>query len=161
MEDDPSYDITIARVSGHAPVSDAHLIGVVVAALRRQSVPSARVSIALVDDATIAHLNKRHLHHPDPTDVLAFDLRDEVSTIDSPGPNVDGEIVISVDAAAREAKRRCHGVAEEIALYAVHGTLHLLGYDDNSHEDAERMHQVEDEIFISLGVGPVYADEGQ
>ena len=70
-------------------------------------------------------------------------------------------MVRSGDAAARGAKRRWHGVAEEIALYAVHGTLHLLGYDDNSHEDAERMHQVEDGILISLGVGPVYADEGQ
>ena len=43
-----------------------------------------------------------------------------------------------------------------LALYAVHGTLHLLGYDDTRQADAARMHDVEDEILTAMGLGAVY-----
>ena len=93
--------------------------------------------------------------------MLAYDLRDRNGD-DSPrsvGDGIDGEIVVSVDAAAREAEARGHGIDLELALYVVHGTLHLLGYDDRSANEAARMHTLEDEILASLGLEPVYRRE--
>jgi probable rRNA maturation factor len=49
-------------------------------------------------------------------------------------------------------------VEAELALYAVHGTLHLLGYDDRRKADAKRMHDMEDEILSSIGWGPIFAE---
>ena len=69
---------------------------------------------------------------------------------------IDGEIVMSVETASREVKRLGHTVQAELALYAVHGTLHLLGYDDRTATEANLMHAVEDEILEAMGFGAVY-----
>lgn len=167
MEDDPPYDIAIVRVSKSVedrPIADAPLQEAIKATLIRHKAPTAQISVALVDDAEMAELNRRHLNHQGPTDVLAFDLRDDgVARLahqnDSHCGRLEGEIVISVDTAAREARRRGHGIDAEAALYVVHGVLHLLGYDDHVEQDAARMHAVEDEILSSLGMGPVFQAE--
>ncbi len=155
MEDEPEYDITIARVSGQAGIGGTRLIGAIEGALRRQRVSRAVISVALVDDAEMAHLNKRHLGHEGSTDVLAFNMGDDAAG-DATRAVIEGEIVISVDTAAREADRRKHSLEAELALYAVHGTLHLLGYDDQDEQKAARMHRVEDEVLASAGLGRVY-----
>ncbi len=131
MEDDPSYDISIAREDGRQPVSDDCLIGVVRATLIHHAVTRAEISIALVSDDHMATLNETHLDHEGPTDVLTFDLSDRAPSADptKPPTTVDGEIVLSTDTASREAKARDHELDAELALYAVHGMLHLLGYD--------------------------------
>ncbi len=61
--------------------------------------------------------------------------------------------------AHREARRRHHSTDAELMLYAVHGTLHLLGYEDSQPESAQQMHRTEDAILSELGVGPVYSAE--
>ena len=159
MEDDPTYDIAIVRsgVSGDAPAADEIIREAVRAALRRHEVRTAKIGVALVDDAHIADLNARHLNHEGPTDVLTFDLRDETDTdAESPAVDVEGDIVMSIETAAAQARQRGHGTDAEAALYAVHGVLHLLGYDDHDEWDAVRMHTVEDEILSSVGIGAVY-----
>lgn len=118
--------------------------------LERHQVASARVSVIGVGDPRMAQLNKKHLGHPGSTDVLTFDLSDG-------GAEIEGEIVISLDTARREAKRRGHSASAEAALYAVHGVLHLLGYDDHEPRRAARMHRMEDEILASVGLRAVYA----
>ncbi len=158
MEDDPTYDLSIARVSGRAPVCEATLRSAMVAALRHHQVHQARINVALVDDAAMAELNNAHLGRIDSTDVLAFDLCDEP---DHNGGHfdrgrIDGEIVVSLETAGREASARGHSLDSEVALYVVHGTLHLLGYTDNRTEDADVMHKQEDEILSRVGAGPVY-----
>lgn len=158
MEDESDYDIAIARVGGQAQVSDERLMAAIRATLRRHQASRGRISVALVDDAHISRLNEIHLKHQGPTDVLAYDLRDgtgKESLFSSDG-EIDGEIVVSVDCAAREAEARGHDVDLELALYVVHGTLHLLGYDDRTQKEATRMHDLEDEILVSLGLGPVF-----
>lgn len=97
----------------------------------------------------MALLNERHLGHHGSTDVLTFDLGDG-------GADIEGEIVISLDMARREAKRRGHSAQAEVALYAVHGVLHLLGYDDHDPRHAARMHRMEDEILQACGMGKVF-----
>jgi probable rRNA maturation factor len=154
MKDRSPYEVRITRAARGAPKVAAGLRRAIRAVLRRHTVVSARISVALVDDTDMARLNRDHLGHEGPTDVLSFDLRDAVN-----GKNaIDGEIVLSLDMAARKARQRGHSVEAELALYAVHGTLHLLGYDDRRKADAKRMHDMEDEILSSIGWGPVFAE---
>ena len=171
MEEEPEYEIAIIRVSGDAPACDERLQNAIEEALRRHSTSRARLSVALVDDAHMARLNELHLDHTGPTDVLAFDLSDEASIranrahagseAHAARPTLDGDIAISVDTAAREAAQRGHSIEAELALYALHGTLHLLGYDDKNEQDAARMHAFEDDILTTIGFGPVYGARAQ
>ena len=168
MDEEPAYHIAIAPVSGDAPGCEAILRRAIEATLRRHRTPGARISVGLVDDAHIAHLNQLHLNRKGTTDVLSFDLRDAPSTPtvsnkepkrvtpDTTDGPVEGEIVLSVDTAAREARQRGHSLDAELALYAVHGTLHLLGYVDRQESDAARMHDMEDSILSEIGLGSVY-----
>jgi len=148
-----AFIIPFARRSVEVPKVEAKVRKAIRAALRRHGVVRARISVALVNDATMAQLNRDHLGHNGPTDVLCFDLRDEASEKNT----IDGEIVMSVDMAVKQARERGHAVEAELALYAVHGTLHLLGYDDRRKADAAHMHEMEDEILSSIGFGAVYA----
>ncbi|MEK9137871.1 MAG: rRNA maturation RNase YbeY, partial [Bacteroidota bacterium] len=77
--------------------------------------------LAFVDNREIRKINRTFLKHDFATDVLSFLLGDG---------NLLGEVVISTEYAAREAKRHGLAVEEELLRYVAHGTLHLLGYDD-------------------------------
>ena len=160
MEDDSEYDIAITSECEHVPHPAGLLRTAINTTLSRHGAPAAQISVALVDDDRIAQLNEHHLGHDDPTDVLSFDLSDRKDADNKKktgeGAPVEGEIVVSVDTASREAHKLGHSVDAELTLYVVHGTLHLLGYDDGSRADADRMHEMEDVILGSLGLGPIY-----
>ena len=157
MDDAPSYDITVTEpdhvvsIADWPPIDAAALRAVVVAVLRRHGIRRARIGLVVLDDGEIARLNKAYMNHEGPTDVITFDMRDT-----SEGECVDGEIVVSAQTALRQAAARGHGLVDELSLYAVHGVLHLLGYDDHGDEQAERMHKVEDEVLTSMGIGAIY-----
>jgi probable rRNA maturation factor len=154
MKDRSPYEVRITRTARGAPNVGARLRRAIRAVLHRHTVVSAHISVALVDDTEMARLNRDHLGHEGPTDVLSFDLREEGDGKTA----IDGEIVLSLDMAARQARNRGHSVEAELALYAVHGTLHLLGYGDRRKADAKRMHDMEDEILSSIGWGPIFAE---
>jgi len=156
MDDDAEYDITVTQLHGDPPQPDNSVTAAVAATLRRHGTRSATVGVAIVDDPHIAALNRHHLNHDGPTDVLSFDLRGDRNESTETPRDVEGDIVVSLDTAYREARRRAHGVEAELALYAVHGTLHLLGYDDADDAQAARMHEMEDEVLTSIGFPPVY-----
>ena len=118
---------------------------------RRFSVASAAVSIAIVDDAAIAVINKKFLDHTGPTDVISFDLSDD----DDDGVR-NFEIVINADQAARQAAERSHDTESELALYITHGLLHNFGFDDHSEADSKKMHEMEDAILKDEGFGAIY-----
>jgi len=86
----------------------------------------------LVDDATIAKLNEQYHATPGPTDILSFDYGEG-----------QGELIISVECAVRQAKRFRVTPSRELARYVVHGILHLHGYDDRAPEDRRRMRAAE------------------
>lgn len=109
------------------------------------------LSIALVNDARMSQLHQRFLGIAGPTDVLTFELDH-----DSRGRVTAGEIVICVPEARRQARLRNTGVERELLLYALHGMLHLSGFDDRTAAGFGRMHQKEDEILARLGIGPVF-----
>lgn len=118
---------------------------------RRFSVASTAVSIAIVDDAAIAVINKQFLDHTGPTDVISFDLSD-----DDDDSVRNFEIVINADQAARQAAERSHDTESELALYITHGLLHNFGFDDHSEADSKKMHEMEDNILKQEGFGAIY-----
>jgi len=118
-------------------------------------VESGQITLACVDDAAMAELHERHSGVPGTTDVLTFDLRDDLAD-----PTLDADLVLCLDESARQAARRGHDTRVEALLYAVHGLLHLLGEDDHDPARAETMHRREDELLGMIGLGPVYAKPG-
>ena len=109
------------------------------------------LSIALVDDATIARLHWQFMRLRGPTDVLTFELdHDNESRVTS------GEVVVCVPYARRSAKKDGVLLRHELLLYCLHGMLHLCGYDDRTQSGFNRMHRKEDEILEKIGIGPVF-----
>lgn len=122
----------------------------VVAGLAREGLdPSGvEVSVALVDDERIRGLNKEFRAKDAPTDVLSFSMDDQ----DVPeGEAILGDIVISLETAARESGEM-GGFTRCVAFLAIHGLLHLLGYDHDNDEDAEEMEAREREILAGLAL---------
>lgn len=101
------------------------------AALRAEGVAHAEVTITLLDDAAITALNKRYLAHDYPTDVISFPLHHE-------GDPPLGDIYIGWDQALRQANALGEAPVVEIARLAIHGTLHILGYDHPEGTGRER-----------------------
>jgi len=113
-----------------------------------------RLSIAVVGATAMATLNRRFLGRTGPTDVLAFDLGS-----DRRRGRIDGEVVVCADVARRRAAtlgRSLQAARAELALYVVHGVLHLAGYDDRTPASFCRMHAREDELLGELGLGAVF-----
>ncbi len=106
---------------------------------------SAELEIALVDDATITRLNRRHLGHHGATDVMTF------PAAPAPGDRVMGEVVISVERARVQARRAQWPLRREVTLLLVHGVLHLRGYDDLTPAGAARMQARERMILARIG----------
>jgi probable rRNA maturation factor len=69
---------------------------------------------------------------------------------------LDGEVVVCVPHARREARSRGTDPQDELLLYALHGVLHLSGHDDTTPRGYRRMHRLEDRILREIGVGPVF-----
>jgi probable rRNA maturation factor len=89
-----------------------------------------------------------------PTDVLTFPL--DLGANQRP---LSGEIYVNIDHARRESRRRNLPLRSELLLYALHGMLHLSGYDDRTQRDFDKMHKKEDQILRQLGIGPVFSPD--
>jgi probable rRNA maturation factor len=90
------------------------------------------IDVAIVSDRVIAKVHAQFMNLPDPTDVITFD---------------HGEIVVSAETALANAPGYGHCLEEEIALYVIHGFLHLNGFEDATALAASRMHKIQGEIL--------------
>lgn len=99
------------------------------AVLEAEGVREGVLSVAYIGDAEISEMNQRFLGHQGPTDVISFALHD-------PGEIPHGDIYVGADQATRQAAELGVPVAEELLRLAIHGTLHVLGYDHP--DDPER-----------------------
>ena len=109
--------------------------------LRELERADAELSIALVDDATIAELNRRYRGKAGPTDVLSFSqLEGEHGEL---AGNLLGDVVISLETAARQARSAHRGLDSEVVRLLVHGILHLLGHDHEHDDEARVMQRLE------------------
>lgn len=111
-------------------------------------------SVVIIDDERMAAMHVEFLGVAGTTDAITFDLRDEEAQ--GTDVEVEGEVYICLDEARRRATELGHALADELLLYATHGLLHLLGYDDHDAEDHRRMHAREDELLTAIGVGAIY-----
>ena len=103
------------------------------------------VAVALATDARVRDLNRRYRGTDAPTDVLSFPpaAAGAELTIPVPTPRFLGDIVIATGVARRQARRMRHPYATVLRVLALHGLLHLLGYDHEDEDDRGRMARVE------------------
>lgn len=131
--------IAIARASGCAPLRAARLRAVLRAVAHAHGWRGG-ISLAVVDDAAIAALNRRFLRARGPTDVLAFAYGGDPD-------GVAGEIVVSAETAARAARALGEPPERELLRYCIHGLLHLCGRDDAA-PAARRAMQAQEDLFL-------------
>lgn len=121
--------------------------------LTDHEVKFAEISVAVVSDKQIHQLNKQYLEHDYETDVLSFNLG-ETGAVE-----LAGEVIVSADTAIRSAKERGIEPLDELALYVIHGTLHLVGHDDKEERLRKRMRAAEQKYANCFGLQ--YCDPDQ
>ena len=126
-----SIDVSLDGV--RIPIARERVAAIADGVLRAERVPNALLSVAFVTRARIAALNREHLGHAGPTDVISFGF--SRATDDDP---VIGDIYICPDVARAAATERRIGIREELARLVIHGTLHVLGYDHPETDARER-----------------------
>jgi probable rRNA maturation factor len=123
----------------------------VIEAAAALSTARAELAIVLTDDSAMRALNRIWRGVDKATNVLSFPTKRAAE-----GPPLLGDIVLAYDTIAREARRQRKPFAHHVAHLAVHGFLHLLGYDHEQHADAEAMEQAERDILRRLAIPDPY-----
>jgi probable rRNA maturation factor len=115
------------------------------------------LSLLVCDDLFIAPLNQQWRDKDGPTDVLSFPQLDLTGPDDAQlrnaddGPHLLGDVVISLDTAARQARERSHGVEDELRVLLVHGLCHLVGHTHEQDSTRARMREREAALLTALG----------
>lgn len=132
------------------PLLAAAAVGAAVeAALDHGGRAGLQVGVVFVDDATLCELHERWFDDPSPTDVISFDLAAGDGDPDPGGPQA--ELYVSLDCARRVAAELGGSPERELALYLVHGSLHLCGFDDHDPAQRARMRAAERAVLDGLG----------
>ena len=108
-------------------------------ALKCEKIKNATFNIILISNEEIQEINKKYRKIDKPTDVISFALEDNKEEIIYSKKRVLGDIYISVDKAKEQAKEYSHSEIREFCFLAVHGLLHLLGYDHMNEIDEKEM----------------------
>ncbi|HUX65994.1 MAG TPA: rRNA maturation RNase YbeY [Terriglobales bacterium] len=103
----------------------------------------APVAVRLMDDAAIQALNRQFRALDQPTDVLSFPAHD---------PAYAGDLAVSLDTAARQARARHHPLDTEVRILLLHGLLHLAGFDHEA--DQGQMRRRERQLRLQFGLPP-------
>jgi probable rRNA maturation factor len=178
MTDDPDpsrtkpVDIAIA-IRTHSPLWRARLPAApaVVERAARAALAGARasgpieVSFLLANDARVRRLNRDFRGQDKPTNVLSFPV-EEREAMPAPeesgtGPRLLGDVVFAFETLEREAAAQSKPLSDHLSHLAVHGVLHLLGYDHGATHEANRMEHLEARVLAGLGIADPYARVGQ
>jgi probable rRNA maturation factor len=119
--------------------------------LRALSLSRAELSVVLCDDTTIHGLNRQHRRKNKPTDVLAFAQR-EGEEVDGPH-DLLGDVVISLDTAARQAAQHGRSLWDEVTMLLAHGLLHLIGFDHRTRAEERVMNARTDMLVAAAHPG--------
>ncbi len=149
-----SVDVQVADSSADVPGAE-HFEAWLAAVLERRR-RGAELSVRIVDERESADLNERYRGKRGATNVLAFpaDLPDEI------GVPFLGDLVICRSVVEREAAEQGKTPEAHWAHMVVHGTLHLLGYDHGSDDEAAEMEALEVQILRRLGYADPYEASG-
>jgi probable rRNA maturation factor len=116
----------------------------------------AEVGISFVDNERIRIINRDYRGKDQPTDVISFALEEkgegEVEIVGADIPPLLGDIIISIPKAKEQAKEYGHSFMRELGFLAVHGFLHLLGYDHKTEEEEKVMFSKQKEILERYGL---------
>ncbi len=138
-------------------VNEAALEKAALAALEHQSADlDSDLTLVLADDAQLRALNRDFLGTDAPTDVLSFPAGE---TDPETGARYIGDILLSVERAARQAERSGHALMDELQLLVVHGVLHLLGHDHAGAEEKAQMWAAQAQVLERLGLGQITVSE--
>ena len=117
---------------------------------------SSEVSVTFVSNERIQEINRDYRDKDSPTDVISFAMEEigegEIELIGEDMPRVLGDIIISVPKAIEQAEEYGHSFMRELGFLAVHGFLHLLGYDHMTEEDEKEMFTLQKDILNEYGL---------
>ncbi len=121
---------------------------------QHQIPPGTGVTMLVTDDESVRKLNKRFRGVDAPTDVLSFPTVDDLNELREPGEEEPylGDIVVAFPYTAAQAQEDGHAIADVLVLLAVHGTLHLLGYDHDTPQHQAEMWARQEALLSGLGV---------
>ncbi len=126
------------------------------AAIKEQVEPGSEVSVTFVSNARIHEINREYREKDRPTDVISFALEElgegEIKVVGVGIPRILGDIIISTQKAREQAEEYSHSFMRELGFLAVHGFLHLLGYDHMSEEEEKEMFTRQREILDEYGL---------
>ncbi|MDM5293869.1 rRNA maturation RNase YbeY [Peribacillus simplex] len=114
------------------------------------------LSVTFVDNERIREINKEYRHKDSVTDVISFALEemgeDEVEIVGVEMPRILGDIIISIERTKEQAEEYGHSFDRELGFLALHGFLHLLGFDHMNEEDEKEMFTKQKEILEEYGL---------
>jgi probable rRNA maturation factor len=117
---------------------------------------NSEVSVTVVTDKRIQEINREYRDKDMPTDVISFALEElgeeEVKIVGGDMPRVLGDIIISIDRTKQQAEEYGHSFSRELGFLALHGFLHLLGYDHMEAEDEKKMFGRQKDILDEYGL---------
>ncbi|TQR19286.1 rRNA maturation RNase YbeY [Psychrobacillus vulpis] len=124
---------------------------------KQQSVKEgSEVSVTFVTNDTIQEINRTYRKKDVPTDVISFAMEEmgdgEIEIKDAELPTLLGDIVISVERASEQAESYAHTFERELCFLAVHGFLHLLGFDHGTKEEEQEMFGLQETILQAFGL---------
>lgn len=181
-----AFEIDISDDQNSIRVDIKQLTHAIANALHVEQVASAVISVSIVDNAAIHIINRDHLQHDYPTDVISFqldfaipgdddleedeDCEDDGSTVDyqsvglpselrAQGAMIEGEIIASAQMAAEMASSGQWTAMNELTLYVIHGLLHICGYDDLTPDEKQIMRGRERAVLNEIGLRPIYPDD--
>ncbi|MEM6655465.1 MAG: rRNA maturation RNase YbeY [Planctomycetota bacterium] len=138
-------DVSVCNQQTRLAVDEQLLVAAARGVAAEAGYRDGQLSIAVVDDRTIHELNRRHLDHDYPTDVLSFLLEDD-------GDRLEGEVIVSADTAITNAADAGWPAGNELLLYVVHGTLHLVGFRDKTDDERHEMREAEARRLAAHGL---------
>jgi probable rRNA maturation factor len=162
MDSDSSHtiEVTVEANAWQTAVTDPEQLcrRAVSAVLSREAATAGsavEVGVVLADDARVRVLNRDFRGQDKPTNVLSFPAGDDA--IPTAGrPRLLGDVVVALETMRREADADATPLRDHLAHLLVHGTLHLLGYDHESDDEAERMEAREIELLAGMGIADPY-----
>ena len=144
----PDVIVNVGEYPAPEALIKAGVQAAVAAAKQQSQVAPSEISVTLLDDGRMTELNARYLGHDRSTDVISFALGE--------GDGAMGDIYLGAERARAQAAELGISEEEELLRLAVHGTLHLLGFDHQAPDEAHTMERLECRILSRLGYADPY-----